>query len=140
MPEPFELRVEADTSGFTAAMDDLERSARRAGSAVGDAFRGAALEGRSFGDVLRDLASKLADVALDAAVAPIERGAANLFSGLAASLAGAVAPAPQAAPARAAASPVTFNVTTPDAESFRRAEGQVAAMLTRSAMRGRRSL
>jgi hypothetical protein len=35
---------------------------------------------------------------------------------------------------------VTFNVTTPDAESFRRSEGQIAAMLSRAVGRGSRNL
>lgn len=35
---------------------------------------------------------------------------------------------------------VTVNVTTPDAESFRRSEGQVAAMLSRAVGRGQRNL
>lgn len=35
---------------------------------------------------------------------------------------------------------VTMNVTTPDAESFRRSEGQLTAMLARAAARGRRGL
>ncbi|MGD9866725.1 MAG: phage tail tape measure protein [Hyphomicrobiales bacterium] len=35
---------------------------------------------------------------------------------------------------------ITFNVTTPDAESFRRSESQLAAMLARMASRGERNL
>lgn len=35
---------------------------------------------------------------------------------------------------------VTFNVTTPDAESFRRSEGQVAAMVARAVALGQRNL
>jgi phage-related minor tail protein len=35
---------------------------------------------------------------------------------------------------------VTFNVTTPDAESFKRSEGQIAAMLNRTVGRGTRNL
>ena len=35
---------------------------------------------------------------------------------------------------------VTFNVTTPDAESFRRSEGQIAALLSRTVGRGQRNL
>lgn len=35
---------------------------------------------------------------------------------------------------------VTFNVTTPDAQSFRRSEGQIAAMLNRVVGRGNRNL
>jgi phage-related minor tail protein len=35
---------------------------------------------------------------------------------------------------------VTFNITTPDADSFRRSQGQIAAMLARTARRGERNL
>jgi phage-related minor tail protein len=35
---------------------------------------------------------------------------------------------------------VTFNVSTPDAESFRRAEGQLSAMLARAVAQGQRNL
>jgi phage-related minor tail protein len=35
---------------------------------------------------------------------------------------------------------ITFNVTTPDAESFRRSETQLAAMLSRTVSRGQRNL
>jgi phage-related minor tail protein len=35
---------------------------------------------------------------------------------------------------------VTFNVSTPDAESFRRSEGQVAAMVARAVALGQRNL
>ncbi len=35
---------------------------------------------------------------------------------------------------------ITFNVTTPDAESFRRSEGQVAAMVARAVALGQRNL
>jgi phage-related minor tail protein len=35
---------------------------------------------------------------------------------------------------------VTFNISTPDAESFRRSEGQIASMLARATRRGERNL
>ncbi|GBE43520.1 hypothetical protein BMS3Bbin10_01600 [bacterium BMS3Bbin10] len=35
---------------------------------------------------------------------------------------------------------ITFNVTTPDAQSFRQSESQVAAMLNRAVSRGGRNL
>jgi phage-related minor tail protein len=35
---------------------------------------------------------------------------------------------------------VTFNVTTPDADSFKRSQGQIAAMLSRTVSRGNRNL
>lgn len=42
--------------------------------------------------------------------------------------------------AAAAVPNVTFNVTARDADSFRRSEGQIAAMLTRTVGRGRRGV
>ena len=137
MPQAIDLEVNADLSGFTAAMKELEASADRVGDAVSTAFRKAVVEGESFGDVLRDLAVRLSSIALDAALAPLEEGVSDLFSTLARSLADA---APAAAPANAAAAPVTVNITTPDVEGFRRSQGQVAALVARSAVRGRRSL
>jgi phage-related minor tail protein len=35
---------------------------------------------------------------------------------------------------------ITFNISTPDAESFRRSEGQIAAMISRTVSRGQRNL
>ncbi len=35
---------------------------------------------------------------------------------------------------------ITFNVTTPDADSFKRSQGQIAAMLSRTVSRGNRNL
>lgn len=45
-----------------------------------------------------------------------------------------------ASSAGAATPQIVFNVTATDAASFRKSEGQVSAMLTRSVMRGRRGL
>ena len=139
MPRTMDLKVNADVSGFAVAMEELERSAGRVGDAMSAAFRKAVVEGESFGDVLRDLALRLSSIALDSALAPLERGVSDLFAGLAEGLANAVGPTPAAASA-VAAGPVTVNVTTPDVEGFRRSRGQVAALVARSAMRGRRSL
>ena len=58
-----------------------------------------------------------------------------------ASGAGAVAGGMPGAGGAAGAGPtVVFNVTASDAESFRRSEGQIAAMLTRTVGRGRRGV
>ncbi|MFV0294842.1 MAG: phage tail tape measure protein [Hyphomicrobiaceae bacterium] len=42
--------------------------------------------------------------------------------------------------ATSSAAPVIFNVTTPDSESFRRSETQIAAMLNRAVAQGQRNL
>ncbi len=44
------------------------------------------------------------------------------------------------APGMATPASITVNISTPDAESFRRSEGQVAAMLARAVSRGARNL
>ncbi len=44
------------------------------------------------------------------------------------------------AEAAGGARPIVFNVTTPDADSFRRSESQIAAMLARAVQLGQRNL
>ncbi len=60
------------------------------------------------------------------AILPLKRGADGVL-GVASSAGGA-------------AMNVVFNVTTPDVQSFRKSEGQIAAMLTRTVGRGRRAI
>ena len=127
--------------------------AERFGASLTDALRDVALEGRSLEDALRGVASRMADAAFDRALAPLEKGASNLLGQLAQGLVGGIASGLAGGTARAdgfgtpgpgafphAPANVTLNVSTPDAASFRRSEGQVAAMLARTAARGRRSL
>lgn len=59
------------------------------------------------------------------AILPLARGADGRL-GVAASGGGAVS--------------ISFNVSSPDADSFQRSEGQIAAMLTRAVARGQRGL
>ncbi|MBP1859810.1 phage tail tape measure protein [Rhizobium herbae] len=59
------------------------------------------------------------------AILPLKRGADGVL-GVASSGGGAMN--------------VVFNVTAPDAQSFRKSEGQIAAMLTRTVGRGRRGM
>lgn len=54
--------------------------------------------------------------------------------------AGMSAGTPGASAAAPAAPSIVFNVRTEDAASFRRSEGQIAAMLSRTVLRGRRGL
>lgn len=138
------------------ALADASRMAERFGASLTSALKDVALEGRSLEDALRGVAARMADAALDRALAPLEKGASNLLGQLAQGLVGGLVgglagglggtaradgftgpPGPGAFPSPPA---VTLNVSTPDAASFRRSEGQVAAMLARTAARGRRSL
>lgn len=65
------VRVDADLSQFRADMKEATDLARRLGSALSGAFEGAIVKGKSFGDVLRDLALRIARIALDAALKPL---------------------------------------------------------------------
>ena len=146
-----EFDIQADTSAMREALADLERLSGRFADAFSSSFKSAIADGREFEDVLRGLALRLSSIALDAAVAPLERGASNvlgnIIGGLTGGLAGAVVPQPNSpvpttrpSISQGSAQNVTLNVSTPDAASFRRSEGQIAALLARTAIRGRRSL
>jgi phage-related minor tail protein len=160
------------------------------GRAMTTAFRRSVVEGRRLEDVLKSLALSLSGRALNAALAPIGRGFADLlgslFGGIAGGIGfakggafgpgvtpfarGGVVSAPSFFPLRGGvgvmgeAGPeavlplargpdgrlgvegggravnVTFNVTTPNAESFRRAEAELTAMLARAVARGSRGM
>lgn len=144
---------------LAAELRDLQGLADSFGRAMTTAFRRSVVDGRALEDVLKSLALGLSSRALNQALAPIGQG---LFSGIFGGLlrgsrlqGGALGQATSfsaSGPAsnvgsmamRADASRggvnVVFNVTTPDAQSFRRAEGEVAAMLARAVARGQRGL
>jgi hypothetical protein len=121
------------------------------------------VDGRALEDVLRSLALSLSSRALNQALAPIGQGIGSLLSGAIGDLSrgasfgggafggptmfasgGASAPGPSLSGARSESAQrgvnVVFNVTTSDAQSFRRAEVEVSAMLARAVARGQRGL
>lgn len=140
------------------------------GRTLTSTFVGLAVQGKSFGDVLSTLALSLSRLALNAAFKPLEGVFAGAFQSMVAApspVSGASIAAPlsfsavtgfsnsQAAAARAfgdggalAEAPlaprgnahIVLNITTPDAESFRRSETQIAAVLARASAQGQRNL
>lgn len=143
----------ADTQAMADSLaNGLDRNLRRA-------FEQLALRGASLRDVLRDMALSLAQTGLSASIAPLSRGLSGLIGN--ALSGGLLAPgqmggvlgqltlpdlgigksavsAPRDLSSRGEGPKVVVNITTPDAASFRRAEGQVAASLARMVDRGRR--
>lgn len=184
------VAVEADTSSIRREFTEVSRLGSQFASTLSKAFVGLAVEGRSFGDVLRSLALSLSRMALSAAMKPLEGIFGNMFAGLLSGgtafakggliqqgmpvpfASGGVISSPIAFPlaggragiagekgpeaimplargpdgrlgVRAGGSggvAITFNVTTPDAESFRRSENQLAALLARAVGQGQRNL
>lgn len=186
--------VDADIRGFEAAMKAASDSTRNFGSVFTTTLKSAVTSGKSLEDTLRALAMRLSTLALNSALAPIEKGISGTvnallqnmltakpyarggaFSGGAAidafarggvvsgptlfshrggmgvmgeAGAEAVLPLSRGADGRlgvaadGAAAPVNvvFNVQARDAESFRRSESQMTAMLARAVRRGSRSL
>lgn len=187
-----EIRIDLDLGGAGEALDELEKRANSFGTAIGNALKSAAVDGRNLEDVLRALAGRMSAIALDAGLAPLEKlvsgAASNLTAGLGRLLPfaaggvpgrltpfadGGIVGAPTLFPmpggetglmgeagseaimplARGpdgrlgvastggqAPVQVTFNITTPDAGSFRKSEAQISAMLARAVQRGRRGL
>ncbi len=181
------VRVTADTTPFQAALRDLGGQADRFSGAISRAFRDAVIRGKDFESVLRTLALRIADIALDAALKPIGNGIAGIIGRLLGGIvpfgaggffdgngvqrfaSGGVVNAPMLFPlgrslglageagaeailplARGsdgrlgvrsggeAPLSITVNIATPDAESFRKGEAQVTALLARAVRRGRR--
>jgi phage-related minor tail protein len=176
-------------------LENLSRLSTRFSGALSQAFVDSTLKGKSLGDTLATLTTRLSEMSLKAAFAPLTEqlgaGLAGLFGGAGSLLSatgfakgGAFAPMPTPfADGGVIASPMsfpltggrtglageagpeailpltrgadgslgvrssgggpialTFNVTTPDAESFRRSESQLSAMLARVVAQGQRNL
>jgi hypothetical protein len=146
----------AHVNSLATELRELEGLADSFGRAMTTAFRRSVIDGERLEDVLRSLALSLSSRALNQALLPIGQGIGSLLSG---GLGGLFRTAPlgertsfgSGIPSGAAGRgeagrlatrglSVVFNVTTPDAQSFRRSEGEVAAMLARAVGRGQRGL
>jgi hypothetical protein len=129
-----------DIGEAAAALSELEGLADSFGRAMTSAFRQSAIEGRKLDDVLRSIALSLSSRALTNALAPLGGAIGDVLGG--ATGRGLGGSLPNNAPAIRATGGmhVTFNVTTADAASFRKAEADVTAMLARAVARGKRGL
>ncbi len=79
MDEQLTIAIEADTTGFEAALKTLERQASSFGSTLTGALKGAVVSGRSLEDTLRSIGRGLAIDALNAGLSPLQ----NLLNGFA---------------------------------------------------------
>ena len=159
-------RLGLETEALKTQLADLDRMAESLGQRLVTAFAGAALQGRNLQDVLRGLALSLSRMALNQALKPL----VSLIGSVTPFADGGVVNSPVLFPTRGGtglmgeagpeaimplargadgklgvrggqgAMNVTVNIAAQDAESFRRSQSQVAALITRAALRGQRNL
>ena len=125
--------TQARAKELEQSLASLERVGDRFAARMIDAFEAVAIKGKSLDGVLQSLALSVSDMALDAALKPFEQALGGLFGQGLSGLAG---------PSPAGAGPlhINFNVQTPNADSFRQSQGQIAAMLSRTVGAGQRNL
>ena len=92
--EPIILTVDADTRAISGKLSELESSAQAFGSALTSAFRSSIAGGKDLEQVMRKLALSLSNIALKAALAPLERSLQSALGGLFSGLVGTAFQAP----------------------------------------------
>jgi phage-related minor tail protein len=149
---------------ISAKMRDLELSTERFGQTLSKVLAQGIARGRNFEDILKSIGQKFVEMSLRTAFKPIEGlfgglfnnvlktftgglteggGLSGLFGGLfggGASVAASGGMAPTLNGGAPAGPSITMNISTPDADSFRRSEAQVSAALARAVARGQRNL
>lgn len=86
MTETVDIAIEVDTQKAKAAFGEVEVSARGFAGAMASAFTGLVVQGKDLGSVLEQLAVRLSNLALTAALKPLEAGLTSLLSGAAGGL------------------------------------------------------
>src|SRR4051795_8592449 len=155
---PDTTALDQDLERRQRQLEQLDRLAQRFGTSLSTAFAKNAADGRRLDDVLNSVGRTLLNASLRAAMKPLRSGLTALFKSALASgrlsisrlvggsralLKSALASGRlgvSAAGAGARPVQVTVNIATPDADSFRRSEAQVAAALARAVARGQRGL
>ena len=148
---------------LSTRLSRLDDITQQFGKSLSRALATGIAQGKSFDTILQTLGQKLIEISLRAAFKPLESALtgsfSSLFSGLTNGLTGGftgtgglfgdmfgsggtAGTSLFGAPARNAGAGVsiTMNVSTPDADSFRRSESQVSSALARAVVRGQRNL
>lgn len=80
MSESVDIAVNVDTRDAKAAMGEMEVSAKGLSSALGSAFTSLVVRGKDFSTVLEQLGTRLTNLALTAALKPLETSLSSLLS------------------------------------------------------------
>lgn len=86
MTETVDIAIEVDTQKAKAALGEVEVSARGFAGALASAFTGLAVQGKDLGTVIEQLGIRLSNLALTAALKPLETGLSSMLGGLAGGL------------------------------------------------------
>lgn len=76
------VAVEADTSGFDAALSQITTTSKKFGDTFSASLSQAIVKGKNFEDTLRSIALNLSQVALNGALKPLENVVSSIFNGL----------------------------------------------------------
>jgi hypothetical protein len=134
MPE-----IDLHTDELRREMEGLNRLADSFGQKLVTSLAGAVIHGRKLSDVFQSMALSLSNQALSAALRPLGNLAGDAISAALTPLAGGAATSAASMRARAPAG-VTVNISTPDVQSFRQSQGQVASAIARAVAKGQRNL
>jgi hypothetical protein len=129
------------TDDLRREMEGLNRLADSFGQKLVTSLAGAVIHGRKLSDVFQSLALSLSNQALSAALRPLGNLAGDAistaFAPIAATTLGSTASASKRSPTPAG---VIVNISTPDIQSFRQSQGQVASAIARAVAKGQRNL
>jgi lambda family phage tail tape measure protein len=158
------------TDQLRSEMEGLSKLADTFGSKLIGAFAGAIVHSRSLTDVVKSLALSLANTALSSALKPLSGVVGNLFGSAVPFADGGIVNSPVLFPMRGGtglmgeAGPeaimplargsdgklgvrgagggthVTVNISTPDVQSFKQSQSQIASMMHQAVSRGQRNL
>jgi len=81
-----EIPVNADISGFSDAMKELQSQSKKFGSVFTSTIKSAVISGKSFEEVLKSLALNISNMALSAGLKPLEQATSNLIGNFLSSL------------------------------------------------------
>lgn len=76
---PDEISISTNFDDISRELSQLELQADQFGKAMTNALKSSIIDGNSFSQVVNNLAMSLSDMALNAALAPIENSVSNLF-------------------------------------------------------------
>jgi phage-related minor tail protein len=74
------ISISGNLNAISQELTELEQQADQFGQAMTNALKSSIIDGKSFSDILNNMALSLSNMALNSALAPIETGISNLFS------------------------------------------------------------